>query len=86
VRSVPTGRALTDWADEIEDYQETVGQTREYIANENGNQQDDPRLAARAIITAVEAAETPLRLVLGADALEGVLQRLSSVKEETNKW
>jgi len=67
VTIVEPGAFRTDWAGRslaaapaIDDYKETVGQTREYIANENGNQQDDPRLAARAIITAVEAAETPL--------------------------
>jgi short-subunit dehydrogenase len=66
VTIVEPGPFRTDWAGhslssapEIEDYAQTAGSTREYIAEENGNQEGDPRLAARAIISAVEVDEPP---------------------------
>jgi hypothetical protein len=49
----------------MEDYAQTAGSAREYIAEENGNQEGDPMLAARAIVWAVKADESPLRLPLG---------------------
>jgi NAD(P)-dependent dehydrogenase (short-subunit alcohol dehydrogenase family) len=90
---VEPGAFRTDWAGRslaaapaIDDYRETVGQTREYISNENGNQQGNPRLAAEAMISAVEADEPPLRLPLGDDALGMVREKLDSVKRETDAW
>ena len=90
---VEPGAFRTDWAGRslapppaIDDYRETVGQTREYISNENGNQQGNPRLAAEAMISAVEADEPPLRLPLGDDALGMIREKLDSVKRETDTW
>lgn len=79
------GRSLAS-APEIEDYAETAGGTREYIAGENGNQEGDPRLAARAMISAVEADEPPLRLPLGQSALDMIREKLDSVRQETYAW
>jgi NAD(P)-dependent dehydrogenase (short-subunit alcohol dehydrogenase family) len=93
VTIVEPGAFRTDWAGrslaaapEIDDYRETVGQTREYISNENGNQQGNPRLAAEAMISAVEADDPPLRLPLGDDALGMIREKLDSVKQETDTW
>lgn len=53
VTIIEPGAFRTDWAGrslasapEIDDYKDTVGGTREWIENENGNQQGNPRLAA----------------------------------------
>ncbi len=93
VTIVEPGAFRTDWAGrslssapEIEDYSETVGQTREFIESENGNQQGNPRLAAQAMISAVEAEEPPLRLPLGQDALDQIREKLDSVRQETDAW
>ncbi len=93
VTIVEPGPFRTDWAGrslasapEIEDYAETAGGTREYIAEENGNQEGDPRLAARAMISAVEADEPPLRLPLGQSALDMIREKLDSVRQETDAW
>lgn len=90
---VEPGPFRTDWAGrslssapEIEDYAETAGSTREYIAEENGAQEGDPRLAARAMIKAVEDDEPPLRLPLGQDALDMIREKLDSVRQETDAW
>lgn len=38
------------------------------------------------MIQVVETTHPPLRLVLGADALEGVRHKLHQVKEEVDSW
>lgn len=93
VTIVEPGAFRTDWAGrslsrsgEIQDYDETVGGTREYIEQENGNQQGDPVLAARAMISAVEADEPPLRLPLGKDSLDQVREKLDEIRQETDQW
>jgi hypothetical protein len=62
-----------------------AAKARNSIGRHNGQQPGDPAKAALAIITALEAPEAPLRLVLGADGLamvrgkhEGVLKQLPS--------
>jgi NAD(P)-dependent dehydrogenase (short-subunit alcohol dehydrogenase family) len=57
---------------EIDAYSETVGGTRKFARAMDATQQGDPRKAAKAIEQALEAAETPLRLQLGADAVKAV--------------
>lgn len=51
-----------------------------------GKQPGDPALAAQAIITAVEAEKPPLRLILGADALERAHAKLRHLFEEMDQW
>ena len=46
----------------------------------------DPARAAHAMIQAVEADEPPLRLVLGADALHLIREKLDSELEEYKRW
>ena len=93
VTIVEPGAFRTDWAGrslasapETDDYKETVGQTREYTANENGNQQGNPKIAVEAMISAGEAGVPPLRLPLGEDALGMIRDKLDSVKRESDAW
>ncbi len=46
----------------------------------------DPKLAAQIMIAAVEADQPPLHLVLGADALEFIRQKLARVTRELDAW
>jgi NAD(P)-dependent dehydrogenase (short-subunit alcohol dehydrogenase family) len=46
----------------------------------------DPARAAQAMIQAVEADEPPLRLALGADALQTIRAKLNSELEEYKRW
>jgi NAD(P)-dependent dehydrogenase (short-subunit alcohol dehydrogenase family) len=71
---------------EMEEYADTVGPTREYVQTNHGEQPGDPAKAAAAIITALDAPEPPLRLVLGADALGSIESRLERVGEELAAW
>jgi hypothetical protein len=68
------------------EYAETVGPTREYVATNDGQQPGDPRKAAAAIASALDADEVPLRLVLGADAIGNIRSRLDRVGDELSRW
>jgi len=70
----------------IADYADTAGSTIKTIAERNGKQPGDPRKAARAIIKAVESPHPPLRLVLGADAVERVTNKLAAVRQDLDDW
>ena len=73
-------------SDELPEYADIVGPTREYVRSGHGEQQGDPAKAAAAIITALDSHEPPLRLVLGADAIENITQRLDAVGAELRDW
>jgi NAD(P)-dependent dehydrogenase (short-subunit alcohol dehydrogenase family) len=71
---------------EMPEYAETVGPTREYVRTNHGAQPGDPVKAAQAIITALDADDPPLRLVLGADAIGNIERRLEAVGDELDAW
>ncbi|SBW22498.1 short-chain alcohol dehydrogenase/reductase [Candidatus Protofrankia californiensis] len=73
-------------SEEIADYTDTVGPTRQMTETGDGAQPGDPAKAAAAILTALDADETPLRLPLGADAVDAVLGHLDSVRAEITIW
>ena len=68
------------------EYAETVGPTREMITGIDGTQPGDPAKAAEAIMAALDSEHTPLRLPLGADAVEGIRSKLGSVRAELDHW
>jgi NAD(P)-dependent dehydrogenase (short-subunit alcohol dehydrogenase family) len=51
-----------------------------------GHQPGDPSRAANAIIAAVDAEVSPLRLVLGADSLAGIRAKLTAMHAELTVW
>jgi NAD(P)-dependent dehydrogenase (short-subunit alcohol dehydrogenase family) len=71
---------------QIADYAAIVGPTRQLTETGNGTQPGDPAKAAAAILTALDAQETPLRLPLGDDAVDGVLGHLDAVRAEVTTW
>jgi NAD(P)-dependent dehydrogenase (short-subunit alcohol dehydrogenase family) len=73
-------------SEEMPEYAETVGPTREYVRTGHGEQRGDPAKAAAAIMTALDADEPPLRLVLGEDAIRNISRRLESVRTELEAW
>jgi NAD(P)-dependent dehydrogenase (short-subunit alcohol dehydrogenase family) len=70
----------------LESYSETVGATRAFFESANGNQGGDPAKAAEAILAALDADEPPLRLALGADAVEGLRAKHQALEEELSRW
>ena len=70
----------------IDAYDGTVGATRDMITGIDGTQPGDPARAAAAILEALAATPTPLRLPLGSDSVDGILDHLASVEKEIRSW
>jgi len=70
----------------IADYAAGAGPVRETLAASDGRQPGDPVKAAKAIVDITEVAEPPLRLQLGADAVERVEAKLGLVRRELDEW
>ncbi len=71
---------------EIADYAETVGATRAYVETGGGQQAGDPAKAAAAVLAALNAEETPLRLALGGDSIDTILSHLDQVRADLTAW
>jgi NAD(P)-dependent dehydrogenase (short-subunit alcohol dehydrogenase family) len=71
---------------QIEDYEATVGTTRHAVETGSGTQPGDPAKAAAAVLTALEAERTPLRLPLGDDAVDALVGHLDAVRAEIAVW
>jgi NAD(P)-dependent dehydrogenase (short-subunit alcohol dehydrogenase family) len=80
------GRSLTQSAEAIADYADTAGKRRKEHDTVHGTQQGDPNKAAAAIITAVEASETPGFLLLGADAAKAFDAVEEAQRAEVDRW
>jgi NAD(P)-dependent dehydrogenase (short-subunit alcohol dehydrogenase family) len=67
-------------------YQDTVGGTREFARGMNGMQAGDPMKAAQAVSIALEAEKTPLRLPLGADAVDAIRAHSEQMLADLAAW
>jgi NAD(P)-dependent dehydrogenase (short-subunit alcohol dehydrogenase family) len=63
-----------------------AGKARASIGRYDGRQPGDPAKAAQAIITALEAPQAPLRLVLGADAVQMVRGKHEGTLKLLAEW
>ncbi|MFF2192019.1 oxidoreductase [Streptomyces sp. NPDC058157] len=70
----------------IPDYAAGAGPVREALAANDGLQPGDPAKAAKAVVDITGAAEPPLRLQLGTDAVERVEAKLALVLRELDAW
>lgn len=68
------------------EYVDTVGRTRQMIEESAGTQPGDPAKAAAAILTALAAPSTPLRLPLGDDAVDAILIHLDRTTADLRTW
>ncbi|MBW4720624.1 oxidoreductase [Saccharothrix obliqua] len=73
-------------APEIPDYAATTAEARASARTIHGTQPGDPAKAAEAILAALEADRTPLRLPLGADAHEAITAKLRDTLAEAESW
>ena len=80
------GRSLQQSRDAIADYADTAGRRRKEHDTAHGTQPGDPALAAQAIITAVEAPDSPFLLLLGKDALAGFRAVIDAQDKELEAW
>jgi NAD(P)-dependent dehydrogenase (short-subunit alcohol dehydrogenase family) len=71
---------------EIDAYATTVGQARGWLERADGTQPGDPRKAVRAILAALDASDPPLRLVLGADAVDAIRAKHERLRADLDGW
>ena len=67
-------------------YADTAGKARDNVLAGHGKQQGDPDRGARAIITAVEADQPPVHLVIGGDALDQIRQKMTDLERDLAAW
>ena len=70
----------------IDAYNESVGPIRAFSHGMDTTQEGDPHKAARAIESALNAPDTPLRLQLGADAVSLVRTHSETLLADLSKW
>ena len=70
----------------IDDYDPSVGEALRLFAELAGKQPNDPARIAAAIIQAVDADEPPLRLALGAEAIEAIRRKLDGQRRDLDAW
>jgi NADP-dependent 3-hydroxy acid dehydrogenase YdfG len=70
----------------IADYDATAGNMRKYFAENAGKQKGDPLRAAHAMMQVVESPNPPLRLLLGASALQRLRSKLANWEKEIAVW
>jgi NAD(P)-dependent dehydrogenase (short-subunit alcohol dehydrogenase family) len=70
----------------IEAYTETVHPMRARVQQMDGNQPGDPHKAAAAILAALDAPQPPLRLVLGADAIDEIRAKHDRLRADLDVW
>lgn len=71
---------------EMAEYAESSGKVREFAKGMDRTQEGDPRKAAQALDEALKAAETPLRLQLGADAIQAVEGHAKALLADLDRW
>lgn len=72
---------------EIDAYKSTpVGGFKEFIKNIPGNEPNDPKKAAKAILKILTSENPPLNTALGSDALNGMRKKLSHLEAELSQW
>jgi NAD(P)-dependent dehydrogenase (short-subunit alcohol dehydrogenase family) len=79
-------RSLASTGQQIADYAETVGKTRAFVVERNHQQPGNPTKFALAILKLANAANPPLRLALGTDALQRIADKNAFVAAETAEW
>jgi NAD(P)-dependent dehydrogenase (short-subunit alcohol dehydrogenase family) len=70
----------------IDAYRESTGPTRAAVDQMDGTQPGDPAKAARAVVTVLGSDDPPLRLALGADAVDHISAHLDAVRADLDKW
>lgn len=70
----------------IADYSDTAWLRSVAQSKNPGNQPGDPDKVGKVLIEAIESGETPLRLLLGSDAVDAVRNALENRLAEVNKW
>jgi NAD(P)-dependent dehydrogenase (short-subunit alcohol dehydrogenase family) len=71
---------------QMEVYRDVVGATRQFAHDMHGTQPGDPLKGAAVVEKAVEASDTPLRLQLGADAVDAIRDHATRLLQDLAAW
>lgn len=80
------GKGAALFSEPLDAYDASVGETRRMVEAGDGTQAGDPAKAAAAILAALAADRTPLRLALGGDAVDAIRGHLELVGAELDAW
>jgi len=80
-----SGHSLLRTTTSISDYKDSSGQTRQWADQAHGKQPGDPVLGMKALIQAINESEPPLRLPLGADAIERMKKKIADVEADIQR-
>jgi NAD(P)-dependent dehydrogenase (short-subunit alcohol dehydrogenase family) len=80
------GGARMHYSRVIDAYADTAGRTRAGLDEIAGRQPGDPRKAAAAILTALDADDPPLRLALGDDAVDAIRAKHERLRADLDGW
>ena len=80
------GRSANDSKIVIDDYASSAHANQDTIRGYSGNQPGDPVRAVEAIVKVVEAAEPPIRLLLGVGALRGARNKINEMQKDFDAW
>jgi NAD(P)-dependent dehydrogenase (short-subunit alcohol dehydrogenase family) len=80
------GRSMKQSNIRLPAYAGTAGKARDNLLAAHGKQQGDPMRGAKAIITALEADEPPLHLVIGGDALDLIRKKVADLQRDLDTW
>jgi len=78
--------SLMSTATKIADYADTVGAMRKLAATANHQQPGDPVMLASAIMVLADSQIPPLRLPLGRDTIQRLMEKNKSVERELEQW
>lgn len=94
VTAIEPGLFRTDWSSRsmqesptsIPDYEPTIGVRREMIRNSSGGEPGDPRKVGEATLMLSRLESPPVRIVLGADVLGAIRQKLTDWQASLDEW
>jgi NAD(P)-dependent dehydrogenase (short-subunit alcohol dehydrogenase family) len=70
----------------LPEYADTVGAMREFAASANHAQPGDPAKLSQAILKLADSDNPPLRLPLGSDTVDKLIEKNRFVEKELNDW
>jgi NAD(P)-dependent dehydrogenase (short-subunit alcohol dehydrogenase family) len=80
------GNSLVSTREQMADYAGTVGAMRTFAASVSLKQPGDPRKLSQAILKLADAAQPPVRLMLGSDTVRMVREKNRFVEQELGEW
>lgn len=80
------GRSGMEAEKRIADYAATADNARKYMSEQDGKQPGDPLKAVHAMMKVVASENPPLRLLLGANALKRVREKIDRWQKEMTTW